>query len=336
MFLWFVLGAFPMLVFAAGSDCADLTTLQRIAGYASWKGFVQIMAIIMITAGVLYMFWGVIETILSMKKFMEILLWWLTVGLVVGTYFTSSNYQLWPLLIGSILIPFAINYSVSLRETKLSATRFSALLMVVWSVIAIFYQASGVGFLAIGALMAVMGFSMAVGPFSYSFGFKNDDEIAQGTISGLLVMAAYIAVHIAKVNLGLLQVFESGALWLGSFVGFLGLLILSSRWYERGNNWVVMNIVTIMFLSATISIGMLYGIREITTMGGAFLLFYLAAKPMEIKTKEHFAFGVKLMMTGGVLASAWHWLSMNPEMTKQYFNLWSVTAYWLLNRGPCS
>lgn len=316
-----VLALAPLFGYAADPNCTDLTTLQRAAGYVSWLGLIQVLGIGSIAGGVIFIFWGVIKTILDMTGLMEALLWILTVGLLTGTAFVDPTYQPWTLAIGAILIPCACLLTADLHKIKIEKTKSLATLTFIWVTIAIFYHSPFVGFLAVGALLAFLGFSMAVTPFCYSFGFTDEDAVPRATTAGLMVMAAYIALRAFRIDPGYFSVFESGALWLASFVGFLGLLITSSKWYEDAKHWAIMNTVTIVLLIGVTSLGMVFGIKEVTTIASTFLLFYLAAKIVEIETESLVAIGIKLLIVGLITAGAWQWLRTHQEFAMQYLTV---------------
>ena len=77
-------------------------------------------------------------------------------------------------------------------------------------------------------------------------------------------------------NLGI-KVFEEGALFLGSFVGYLGLLISSSsKWYGRNNpgRYLFAQIVTFIAGGLAIFIGATFGIGELLKIGGTFFVLW--------------------------------------------------------------
>lgn len=315
--LFFILSIFSSFAFA-DNNCPDLTALQRAAGYVTWENFLRIMAIGAGVGGIVLIFRGLIVSILKQKWLMEMLAWSVSIGLIVGTQFIRSDYQTWTLLSGALLLMFAAGYAAFIRGAEPNPTQFSGIFVVIWGALALYFHSTEVGFLTIGAVMSFMGFSVVVTPFCYGFGFGDDDSMARGTVSGLLVAAAYTAIQVMKSNLGPFEVFQSGALWLGSFVGFTGLLILSSRWFDSAKHYVPMNFLALVVYVGMASVGMIYGLREITTMSIAFLILFLISKPMEIPTENYVTFGIKLIFIAGVCAGAWQWLHTHQELARQY------------------
>jgi hypothetical protein len=96
-----------------------------------------------------------------------------------------------------------------------------------------------------------------------------------------------LVVYVVAVALGgptgPFAYFRYGALFMGTFVYYLGLLILASRYYNaRRGNYALMQAVTIVsgiaafYLGATLDIGPLLGI------GGTFFVLYLLEKYTEL------------------------------------------------------
>ncbi len=316
-----VLLMLPFAVFAATGDCPDLNMLQRIAGYASWMGLLQVVIGITLLGGILFMFWGAVEALLAQESLLEVLIWISALTLTVGAHFLETTYRTWILIAGAGLWAGAIAFSAHVHKKKPDPFKFSATLMVIWMVLALFYHSDAIGFMAVGAFLSALGFSVLVTPGCYAFGYEKEDAIPSGTVSGLMLTIIYGAVRAFHVEFGMFSVFESGALWLGSLVGFIGLLILSSSWYDRkrsGAHQFMMNVVMIVMLAITISFGVFADVRELSTMGGAFLIFYVAGKVAEVETTEYFAFGLKLLCICAVFAGAWYVLDHNQATFAPY------------------
>lgn len=311
----------PGLAFAIDPNCPDLTTLQRAAGYVSWLGLVSVLGVGLLAGGICLVFWGVIKTVLEMTGLMETLLWIITVSLIGSSYFVDPSYQQWTLAVGAILIPCACLLTAHLHKIHIKEVKSLGVLTLVWGTIALIFGSSFVGFLAVGALLACLGFSVVVTPLCYSFGFTTEDAVPRATTSGLFIMAVYIGLRIFQVELGTFSVFEGGALWLATFVGFLGLLITSSSYYEDGEHALPMNILTCILFVAVISFGKIFEIKEVTTIAGAFLVFYVADKIIEIDTNGMIALGIKLFTAGSIVAGVWQWLRLNEGLVTQYLSL---------------
>jgi hypothetical protein len=153
----------------------------------------------------------------------------------------------------------------------------------VWGAAAIVYESYLLGFMTMVALEAFLGFSAFVMPGVVGVGFAKSDAVPRATVASFAILVVYVGGVVLDVPSGPLVYFRYGALFMGAFVYFLGLLILASRYYNaRRGNYALMQVVTIVsgiaafYLGATFEIGTLLGI------GGTFFVLYLLEKYTEL------------------------------------------------------
>jgi hypothetical protein len=286
-------------------DCPDLSMLQRAAGLVTWRSFLQVAGIALVVAGTLLFCSGLVRRFLQQVRLIEVLLWALCAGSAVATFLVPASWQLWPALAACLLFPGASALSVRLRKIPVTPAQASQLLALVWGGMAIATQQGAVGFIAVAAFMAVLGLSIFIAPFCYGFGFNSERALERAPVAGAVITLTFGAVAAAGWSLGPFDVFRSGALWLGSFTWFLGLLILSNGFVRRVN-YLRSQAATVLSLAGTLTIGMLFAIDELTTMASTFGLFYLAAKIIEVSVHGRIAMGVKLLAAGGMVTSLWY------------------------------
>lgn len=317
------------LVFAADT-CPELSTLQKAVGFVTWQGFIQLLAIGLGVTGFTYLTRGIFAKLFNMKWLQNFALYTFTfllyfgpIGLLIFSIYIPVEYRLWGALTGALLLPGCIGLVKASFKIKINAVTWSALLMSAWGVSAIVYNSPEIGFLAVGALLSLLGFSVIVEPFCYAFGFNSKQQLLRGTIAGLLISGIYITLQISGLSdIPMVKVFKDGALWLGTFVGFTGLLVASSRWYtDTLRGYIVNQIIMIVFSLGFLSLGMLFAMHELTTLVGAFFILYLAAKPIEVKVKNQSVIGLMLLCSSGILAAVWYWIKSNPELVTQYLSL---------------
>jgi hypothetical protein len=322
-----ILLTLTQLAYAAEENCPDLTTLQRWAGYLDWTNFLYALGIVMVTIGVIFFTHGFIkwawDTVwFFIRGFVDVIAFAVSIGLVVYGSWVPEEYRLTPVMSGSILFAASIMLMVWLRKIETeSPTGFFALLTIVWGAIAIYYNMSEIGFLAVAALMGVLGFSVAVNPLCYSFGFKDEKSVDAGTAAALMILATYVIAKIFYPNMPqAMAVFAPGTFWLGSLVGYIGLLILSNKWFVEAmdGNYAWMQIVTISFCIAGIALGMTFGINPLAGIAGTIGVLYFAAKLIEIPTEDSMLFGMKLILIGGFFYGAWFVAKSNEALIKTY------------------
>ncbi len=314
------LAAGPALAQAA--ECADLTTLQRLAGYVTLLGLIKVLGATVIAVGILFVAGGVIARVIFQSKvLLEILGYGVSLALIGRGYFEPDSANLtWIVFTGCILFGGSVMATLWIHNIKGDDPKtLAAFFAVVWGSVAIFYNLTEVGFLAVMALVTVLGFSFWVGQLSYAFGYERKRDIAPATMAALILLAGFVGIHALMPDAPTaVTVFKPGMFWVGSFVAFIGLLIMSSRWGASSGNYLVMQIITIVILGAAVTIGLVLAINPLAGMAGTFLVFYLAAKPIEVKARGHIAFGLMLMASGGILYTAWWYGTKYTNLVADY------------------
>ncbi len=221
------------------------------------------------------------------KEVYEVLCYGASLGFIGWGFVSPTAVSPFLALIGCLGLGGCIALTGYLHKIESKPVKYFSLVFAIWSAVAVLLGSSMIGFIAIGALMCAVGFSAAVLPMGFFIGFK-DDAVCKGTFTAFLVLTAYVLLNITGVKEVIpaqFLVFETGALFLGSFVGYLGLLILSSRWY-RGGNYALMQFLTILAGASAITIGIIFGIGIFAKIGGTFFALYLIEKPFEIPELE--------------------------------------------------
>ncbi len=302
--------------------CPDLTTLQRLAGYVTLLGFAKVLGASIFAFGLIAVAGGVIvKVVYQSRVLIEIAGYVLSFVLIGAGYFMPDTTQLtWLVLTGCILFGGTVMMTLWIHEIKGDDPKpLAALFMVVWGAVAVFYNMPEVAALSVMALMTLLGFSIIVGRLSYAFGFENDASIPSGTTAALVLLAVALVLHAYVPSApDAVSVFKPGLFWVASFVGFVGLLIIASRWYGKRETYVARQIVTIVVLFGSVGLGLVLGLNPLAGMAGVFLVLYLASKPIEIETHGKIAFGLTLMATGGILYTAWWYGMKHQDVVSQY------------------
>lgn len=286
-----------MLLTAPETQKVELTALQKFAGYIT---FVNILWVIAIGLGVLclgYLSIHWCKWLFEIFKYIpiqvyEVLFYLLSIAFMVGGYFLSAEIGPYVSFTGCLLFAGAIILTSTLHKMEEDPVRFFSILFVVYVIAALVIQSKLIGFIAVMALMGALGFSAAVIPCGYVIGFKDKDSLGRVTSVGFIMLTAFVVIRLTAQNIPLLQLFENGALFLGSFVGYLGLLIASSRWYgNTKENYFLMQVITIIAGIIALVVGSIWNIGELQKIGGTFFVLYLIEKPFEIPVEKgtHYA-----------------------------------------------
>eukprot|EP00918_Siedleckia_nematoides_P098441 GHVU01215430.1.p1 GENE.GHVU01215430.1~~GHVU01215430.1.p1 ORF type:complete len:298 (-),score=16.64 GHVU01215430.1:189-1082(-) len=136
---------------------------------------------------------------------------------------------------GCLLLPGAMATSNRLHAIFTSESKFFGVLFIVWSVIAVVYKSSSIGFISVVALMATLGFSSSiVNPASAMLGFSRKEQIGRWASVAFCVLHLVVAGKMLESEglfPALTVVFEREAILLSSIVGYTGLLVSSSKHY---------------------------------------------------------------------------------------------------------
>ncbi len=197
-------------------------------------------------------------------------------------------------LIGAISFSHYLhkNFFQKLLDDKNSYPYYldSLILFIIWAIAAIVYQSSLLGFIAIIALETCLGFSIVITPLCYMIGFTEKDVIPRAMSASLILLTIYVSAEIANVELPYIAIFSTGVLFVGSFVYFVGTLIVSSRWYEYGkfniNRYLGLQFLTIVSGVAALYIGSIWQVLLLQRIGGTFFFLYLIEKYFELPWQQ--------------------------------------------------
>lgn len=268
----------------------ELTGLQVVAGYITWMNILLVLGAGVGVISFVYLFGSWISELMKIfqkipKEVYEVFLYIISIVAMGGAWLIPINEPHYVAFVGCLLFAGAIILTVVLHELEENLPRFFTTLMVVWAIVALAYGSSLIGFIAVIALMGALGFSILITPLTYCIGFKDEAAIGRATTAAFLILGFFILLR-QQDALADLLVFEKGALWMGSFVGYLGLLIASTRWYDSKFDYPVMQLVTIIAGMGALFFGSVLAIPELLGIGGTFFVLYLLEKPFEIPAAE--------------------------------------------------
>jgi hypothetical protein len=200
-------------------------------------------------------------------------------------------------------------------------SQFVALVCTIaWSAAAIYYQSHLLGFMSVMMLEALLGFSVIVMPGCVGMGFEEEDNIPRATTASFVILVVYVITlllggfnphtvvenGITKEVVSPLIYFKTGAIFMGAFVYYLGLLILASRYYNaKKGNYILLQIITIVSGVLAFYIGATFEINALLGIGGTFFVLYLLEKYTELPWKQiGWAWGL-LGLAGLLYAAVW-------------------------------
>jgi hypothetical protein len=170
------------------------------------------------------------------------------------------------------------------------------------------------GVLASLAFVAFFGFILLAGPLTILIGFNSTDKAGQGTFAAacLTIFGLSLTQHYLPSSL---NVFQTGALFTGTFVYFVGMLILSSKWVAKENYWL-RNLVTFVSGPSLIWVATSLDLGMVNAIAGTFFVIFLMDKYVEfcsLWVKNTIGFGAALLGTGLLGFSLMQLLDIYPQ-----------------------
>ncbi len=302
--------------------CAELTGLQKAAGMVNFFTLFEILAFLAICWSLKILF---PSALLALRR------WFARVPMVVyeiSLYLASFGFALtgWLLpdkpfewgLAGALLLPGAIMFSAKLRKWEGSPNNFFSTLSFAWTLLALLYQSQTLGFIAVAAFMARMGFDIGIGRLCYAIGFTGRNVIVKASLVAFIVLSIFVGLHIAQWQVPYLDVFTTGGMWLGSVVFFSGLLIMSSKWQMPGAAYWPMQVITIFACIAAVAIGNLWQLGVLRGIGGTIFVCYLLEKPFEIPFAKRQSYAALALLMSLLVIGAIYWAKQHMALLTPY------------------
>ncbi|MEM1171928.1 MAG: hypothetical protein AAGJ08_23310 [Cyanobacteria bacterium P01_H01_bin.35] len=280
---------------------SQINIIQKVAGFVTFTNIILTAAAILLVLAVASLASLYLIPILTLIPGWgyEIIIYLVCFAAIVGGNFVTGigEFIAFPGclgLIGAISFSHYLhrNFFQKLVDDKNSYPYYldSLILFIIWVIAAIFYQSSLLGFIAIIALETSLGFSVIVTPLCYSIGFTEKDVIPRAMSASLILLTIYVSAEIANFKLPYIGIFSTGVLFVGTFVYFVGTLIVSSKWYQHGkfnrNRYLWLQFLTIGSGIAALYIGSVWQVLLLQRIGGTFFFLYLIEKYFELPWQQ--------------------------------------------------
>ena len=297
-----------------------LTPLQDFAGAIDFLRIIMVLGILAVGGAVIYLFRHYIKIILRLFTNVpvvvyETLFYIACLGCGIWGWLLPEPMHNYLGFLSCLLFAGALGFSASYRRRLAHIFIFSMLLFLVWAPAAMLFQSSLIGFCAIGALLSALGFNFLVTEFLVRFRERaNDAIIEQTTLAAFMVLSLFIGLRLVGALIPALAVFEFGALFLGSFVGYTGLLITSNNWnrrHQRERYWGF-QVVSIVAGFGALFFGSVFQIGELQKIGGTFFVLYCLLKIGDIPTQSRPAFAL-LIAVIGVITICFCWFALTHQ-----------------------
>ncbi len=300
-------------------------TWDKIKGFFTATKIIFFVAVLLLFVGVCILFPRIISIFLELfvlipKEFYELLAYGLSITLFFWGKRLDPSVGEYIGLLGLVAACACLAYSVGSRKLDPPEWLSGLALTILSGAGALYYHSNIMGFAAVIALMATVGFTVLVSPFVYAIGFKNEDAVPKGTAAAFILLIAACIIRITNTSIPNAEVFLPGMFWMGSFVGFIGLLIISTRWYlaETDNIYIVHQLIMAAACLLAVFVGSVYGFGELQKIGGTFLFLWLFEKFAEIPAKQKEGFALLAISIGSALLGFWWFVNTHKEVMAKY------------------
>ncbi len=313
------LGAAPAL---AAGECPDLTPLQVAAGFVTWLNVLGVFAVVTAAACVFVLlkewFAYLVAAFAAIPvQVYEVLGYAAAAALVASGMWLAPADRLWPVFGGSLLFGVILSITCAVHKLKGSGTGFFAILFAVWTAVALVYDDSRVGFIAVLAFMGMLGFSAATIPMGIAIGFNERDSVPRATSAAWVVTVVATAWFLSR-GMNAYNPLLEGALWLGPFVLYLGLLITASRWYHSKAPYGVRQIGPFALGIVGMMVGSTYGVPHLAGIAGTFMVLYLVEKAADIPARSLTGYAAIGLVVSGMLGLGVWWAQRHMDLIQPY------------------
>ena len=254
---------------------------------------------------------------------------WEILFYLISIYFMIFTSYSWLIFIGCLSFVASVSFTIKFHYSndKYAGLTASWICFIVWAIVAIYRQNREAGYLAIMALESALGFVMFVGQLIIMIGFQNEKVIPSATMASFVLLIFGCILHVQPHSNILTIPFTRPLLFLGTFVYFIGMLILSSRLYTEWRTkpylfWVLQFVAFASGL-ATMFFGPMFEIPFIQAIGGTMFVIWLLEKYAELAPWNGVFTVIASLLGFGVLLYGFaYFLQKNPE----YFIFHSYTS----------
>jgi hypothetical protein len=274
----------------------DLGIQQRFKGFLTFVNIIWVLSSILLVIALAWLTKLYLLPILKRipavvyERLVYIVCW----VFIIGAYRFAKGIDQFIALPGCLGLVGAMTFSHTLHKDRLEKffkrnrldpfTVNSFILFLIWMVVAIIYQSSLIAFIAVIALEAFLGFSVVVLPLCVAIGFTEKSIIPRAMAASFLLLVFYVLLRMTGIELPYFGIFSAGALFMGPFVYFIGLLIVSSKLYKHANahHYLGLQILTIVSGLLALFIGSVWQISQLQGIGGTLFFLYLLEKYFEL------------------------------------------------------
>ena len=154
------------------------------------------------------------------------------------------------------------------------------LLSGIFGYVAIYHDHWFVATMSVWLLYAAFGFTFGAMPQGYYTGFDSEENLQMCLVISIALVSLFLAFKTGLIDTGSIEnankvnLFENGALFFGTFIGLLSLLILSNETYQGAMKYslqfaMMLACLVVLFFGTTLHSSIM------KSLGGTFLVLWL-------------------------------------------------------------
>lgn len=324
------------VVDATGAGNAPPTKWQQAKGLFTFVNIMIVMGVVIAGIGAICLFGHYfLALILAVPaEAWEVVLWGGFALLAWSANYVDPDWQLAVLMPACVGFFGAMSLTCYVHGGKSDSYAIPSFgLALVYGAVAHVFGSHVVGFMSVMAMLSALGFIMGHIPGCVYLGWDNESKVARSTFAAGLMLTLHVLFTLtgaAKV----MAPFREGMLFLGSFVYFVGLLVMSSRyyWYTNfevhqegdgfpkhrwGTNWTGYWAMQVAVLSSAISafyFGSVYDMPALLGFSGTVFAVYVLEKYYDLPWKG-IGWAWSMLGLGGLL----YIIGLMVQAHPQYF-----------------
>jgi hypothetical protein len=270
-----------------GAENVAPTPWEQFRGLMTFTNIIIVFGVILAGSAFIWLFGHYFLDLIRMvpAQAWEVVLWTGFTGIAYSATAVVPDWQL------AVLMPAAFGFlgatilTCNLHGGDSRAYEWPSLLLaVVWGVMAVAFQSHVIGFMSVMAMLTALGFICGHFPGCVYMGFESDRVIPRTTLAAGLMLAVHILLVITGAAATEIAPFREGMSFMGSFVYFLGVLIMADKYYcrVRGDvNWGLYWLMQALVLTSGVGalyLGAVFGLTALTAFGGTFFALYILEK----------------------------------------------------------
>ncbi len=273
-----------------------------LAGLLTFSNFTFVISIMMIVSAFVWLF-GLYfaQIIVAMPvQLIELMLYGsLSLAIHQAPVLFGELAYIWGLMFALGLTATTVITGVRMKSDNL--TLFNFVNMFIHGFVGVYLESQMICFVSVMFFMSLIGFNMGVSPGVVAVGYTDKEIVPSATFASAVVtlLGCYFKLHPTQT----MDLFVPGMLWLGPFVFYVSLLIMSSSYYHEKFSpaYTNMNIITILCGVSAVYFGNVLDISQLYGFGGTFFTIFLLEKYCEIMPNNSVVWAWSTLFLGALI-----------------------------------